>query len=70
MSSNLYGRNTETLRQVIRFAVLDIPYAAVRRYMSRGTVPPAAIDGLIATAVRAALRDRIPDKIESEPASN
>ena len=34
VSSNLYGRNTETLRQVIRFAVLDIPYAAVRRYMS------------------------------------
>ncbi|MGI8610206.1 MAG: TetR family transcriptional regulator [Candidatus Dormibacteria bacterium] len=38
-------------RRLATFALLDLPYAAVRRYLAAGITPPAEVDGYLATAV-------------------
>lgn len=37
------------------FALVDVPYAAVRRHVAAGRTPPAEVDGLIAETCRAVL---------------
>jgi AcrR family transcriptional regulator len=43
-----------TVRRV-RFALVDIPYAAVRPYVAAGQPPPPDVDGLVLTASQAVL---------------
>jgi AcrR family transcriptional regulator len=46
-----------TLRRA-RFALVEIPYAAVRAYVAAGQSPPADLDALVLTASRAVLAAR------------
>jgi AcrR family transcriptional regulator len=43
-------------RERLAFAVIDVPYGAVRRYLVRQQPPPALVDQLVVTACRAVLR--------------
>lgn len=52
-----YGSAGRTQQQAVRFALLDIPVAAIRRYLLAGTPPPVALDARIAAAASAALGD-------------
>ena len=45
-----YGTAARATLEVARFALFDIPYAAVRHYLAAGEAPPARLDELIATA--------------------
>jgi AcrR family transcriptional regulator len=54
-TSRLFNANTKATRLTTHFAILDVPFAAVRRYVSANEVPPPEIDRLIATAVNAIL---------------
>ena len=49
-AKRLFGRNTVAARQAAVFAVLDVPFAAVRRSVAAGEPPPESIDRLITTA--------------------
>jgi len=48
-TKRLFGRNTVAARQAAVFAVLDVPFAAVRRSVEAGAPPPVSIDRLITT---------------------
>lgn len=50
MTRRLFGRNTVEARQITAFAVLDLPFSAVRRYVGANKRPPLRIDGLITRA--------------------
>lgn len=50
----LGGSGGET-RRLVTFALLDLPHAAVRRYLAVGIPPPAEVDAYLASAVRALL---------------
>jgi AcrR family transcriptional regulator len=53
IARRLFGRaNAEPLR-LAYFAILDIPFAAVRRHVAANVPPPAYVDDLIANAYRA-----------------
>jgi AcrR family transcriptional regulator len=54
-TSRLFSVNTKAARLVTRFAILDVPVAAVRRYVDANEVPPPQVDRLIAAAVNAIL---------------
>ncbi len=43
-------------RERLLFAVIDVPYGAVRRHLVRQQPPPALVDQLVVTACRAVLR--------------
>jgi AcrR family transcriptional regulator len=47
---------TAEQRQIVTFAILDIPVAAIRRYLLAGKRPPRRLDTSIVAAVHAALR--------------
>ena len=49
----LFGSNTAAARQVTTFAVLDLPFSAVRRSVGAGVPPPPQLDVLIAKAYAA-----------------
>lgn len=51
----LFGRYTRTNRQKTAFALMDVPFAAVRRHVGANERPPRGIDPLIAAAVAAVL---------------
>jgi AcrR family transcriptional regulator len=51
----LNGRMTPTRREAVAMALLDVPYAAVRRHLAAGAAPPPAVDGLIVRACDALL---------------
>lgn len=55
ITRRLFGRNTVSARQVATFAVLDLPFSAVRRYVGAGKLPPPLIDELIANAYAAVI---------------
>jgi AcrR family transcriptional regulator len=55
ITRRLFGRNTAAARQVATFAVLDLPFSAVRRFVANGEPPPALVDGLVTTAYRATI---------------
>ena len=50
-----FGTAARATLEVARFALFDIPYAGVRRYLSAGEAPPARLDGSIATAAASVL---------------
>lgn len=55
-----FGRATRGALEVTRFALLDIPYAAVRRSLLAGVAPPPLVDDLVAAASACVLRERSP----------
>jgi len=55
LTRRLFGRETAQARRATVFATLDIPFSAVRRYVSEGNAPPPQIDALIETAYRATI---------------
>lgn len=57
LARRLFGRRTGGARRRCIFAVIDIPYGAVRRYLLDGRPVPDDLDAMIATAVRAVLSD-------------
>lgn len=57
LTTRLFGRNGAAQRRAAAFATLDVPYAAVRRYVAEGASPPAQIDDLVERAYRAAVAD-------------
>lgn len=53
ITRRLFGRNSPTARQIATFAVLDLPFSAVRRFVAAGEPPPPQIDDLVAKAYAA-----------------
>jgi AcrR family transcriptional regulator len=58
MARRLFGRDTPATRQSAAFATVDIPYGAVRRSITAGKPPPAALDELIEKAYRGVVGPR------------
>ncbi len=50
LQAALGARNPDA-RQRVSFAVVDVPYAAVRPFLVAGRPPPRAVDGLVAETV-------------------
>jgi AcrR family transcriptional regulator len=44
----LFGRKTPANLRTVAFALVDVPYAAARRYLLQGQPPPTAVDALVA----------------------
>jgi AcrR family transcriptional regulator len=55
ITRRLFGRNTVSARHVATFAVLDLPFSAVRRFVGVGEPPPALVDDLVASAYAAVI---------------
>ena len=51
-----FGSVTKANLEMTSFALLDVPYAAVRRYLITGNPPPPSVDDLIARTVGCILR--------------
>jgi AcrR family transcriptional regulator len=60
IAQRLFAGATPQQRRLASFAIIDIPYAAVRRYVVAGTAPPSYVDGLIATAYAALIHPEAP----------
>jgi AcrR family transcriptional regulator len=43
-----FGRVTQARLQIAAFALIDVPYAACRRYLLAGSVPPSLLDEVVA----------------------
>jgi AcrR family transcriptional regulator len=54
-TTRLFGADTKANRLRAAFALLDIPFAAVRRHVSQNRPPPPGVDRLVASAVRVVL---------------
>lgn len=52
-----FGRATSRRLNLVAFAVVDLPYAAVRRYLVRAKVPPRTMDAVVLRAGEALLCD-------------
>lgn len=50
-----FGASGGEVRRRVTFALLDVPYAAVRRYLAAGIPPPPEVDGYVEAAVRSLL---------------
>jgi AcrR family transcriptional regulator len=50
-----FGSVTKANLEVTSFALLDVPYAAVRRHLITGNPPPPSVDDLIARTVKCIL---------------
>jgi AcrR family transcriptional regulator len=50
MSGRLFGNRSAAAREMTAFALVDLPYSAVRRYVAIGKPPPALVDDLITKA--------------------
>jgi AcrR family transcriptional regulator len=50
-----YGRLTQRHLQLVTFALIDVPYAACRRYLLAGQSPPSTIDELVMRACECTL---------------
>ena len=55
----LFGRNTSSSHRITAFALLDLPYAAVRRHVAAHEAPPPVVDDLIAAAYHAVVKGRV-----------
>jgi AcrR family transcriptional regulator len=55
LARRAYGQATHGTMAAITFAMIDIPYAAMRRYLVAGVAPPATVDPLVEKTVRHAL---------------
>ena len=56
-----YGSDDADHLQRLTFALADLPYAAMRRYLAAGEAPPASLEGLVATTCRCVLASDQPD---------
>lgn len=50
-----YGADADGHLQRLRFVLVDLPYAASRRYLAAGMSPPVGLDELVADAARCLL---------------
>jgi AcrR family transcriptional regulator len=57
-TARLFNANSKVARLTTSFALLDVPFAAVRRYVGAKEVPPPQVDRLIVAAVDAILGHR------------
>lgn len=55
ITRRLFGRNTVSARHVATFAVLDLPFSAVRRFVGAGEPPPPLVDDLISKGYAAVI---------------
>jgi hypothetical protein len=55
ITRRLFGNTRQSAKETATFAVLDVPFAAVHRHVSRSEPPPSSVDQLIVTAVDAVL---------------
>jgi AcrR family transcriptional regulator len=46
-----FGASGGEVRRRVTFALLDLPYAAVRRYLAAGIAPPPEVDGYVEEAL-------------------
>jgi len=58
LTKRLYGTTAEAARRRTTFAVLDVPFAAVRRYVGANQVPPKEVDEFITTTYLAMVPKR------------
>lgn len=56
-----YGSEDEATLRRVTFALIDIPYAATRRFIGAGTPPPPAVDDLVTVACLCVLAAEPPD---------
>lgn len=61
----LNGRLTKTGLQASAFALVDVPYAAVRRYLLAGKAPPRSVDHLVRETCRHLLLGEAPQTVRS-----
>jgi AcrR family transcriptional regulator len=66
-SQRWWGDTDRTHRQAATFAVLDMPAAAIRRYLLAGKPPPTSLDAPLLAAAQAALRPKPLDGRGSPP---
>ena len=50
-----YGAATRAHLRATTFALLDLPAAAIRRYLLAGRAPPESLDPVVLAAARSAL---------------
>lgn len=50
-----YGQDDKEVEQRVTFALVDVPYAAGRRYLLGGQAPPPAVDDLVVTTCQCIL---------------
>lgn len=55
ITRRLYGSDTKSGRRLVTFAVVDAPYAAVRRFIAAGESLPQDVDALIAKVYAAVI---------------
>jgi AcrR family transcriptional regulator len=60
LTRRLFGKLNTAHRQVTSFATLDVPYAAVRRFVGKGEPPPPLVDRLITNAYGAVMAEERP----------
>ncbi|GAC1334868.1 MAG: TetR/AcrR family transcriptional regulator [Candidatus Dormibacteria bacterium] len=61
-----FGAAGGDVRRRAVFALVDLPYAAVRRYAAVGVPPPAGVDGYIATAFTAVVAaETLPSQVQA-----
>jgi len=51
-----FGRADRRTVDVVRFALVDVPYAAIRRHLVDGVAPPRALEDLVITVANCVLR--------------
>jgi AcrR family transcriptional regulator len=56
LTKRLFGSVTSKARRTTTFAVLDVPFAAVRRYVGANKVPPEEVEELITATYKAIIR--------------
>ncbi|WP_266157839.1 TetR/AcrR family transcriptional regulator [Dyella silvatica] len=55
ITRRLFGRGSAPRVRAVTFALVDMPYAAVRRYVAHKETPPSDVDSLLRAACEAAL---------------
>lgn len=60
LAQRLFGKETAAALRTTAFVTIDIPFSAVRRFVSENAAPPAQIDSLIERAYHAILDAELP----------
>ncbi|WKB55502.1 TetR/AcrR family transcriptional regulator [Eleftheria terrae] len=68
LAVRLFGSTSPQALAALGFAVVDIPYAAVRRHLGRQELPPPELDDLIEAACRAAIATAAERLVAAAPA--
>lgn len=55
LTRRLFGKTSARARQTTTFAVLDLPFSAVRRFVASGDMPPLSIDELVTRAYKSVI---------------